>query len=116
MSAQIIEEDQERRAADREEARRKQEGEREGLREEERWRLDMGLVRRRQRGKVGGLIDDRGKVRFLWVWPRSRPWADEDKLCARCVLRVGGSASYSPLNRSPSSLPRDYKTSLIELG
>ena len=63
MSAQIIEEDQERRAVEREEARRKQEGEGEGLREEERWRLDMGLVRRKQRGKVGGLIDDRGKVR-----------------------------------------------------
>ena len=67
MSAQIIEEDQERRAAEREESRRKQEGEREGLREEERWRLDMGLVRRRQRGKVRGLIDDRGKVSTGWA-------------------------------------------------
>jgi len=79
MSAQIIEEDQERRAVEREEARRKQEGEREGLREEERWRLDMGLVRRKQRGKVGGLIDDRGKVRRREKGDRivlSKQWAD----------------------------------------
>lgn len=62
MSAQIIEEDQERLLQEREEQRRKQEGERVGLREEERWRLDMTAVRRKERGKVGGLIDDRGKV------------------------------------------------------
>lgn len=64
MSAQIIEEDQERREKERRELRRKQEGERVGLKEEERWRLDLDLVRRRQGGKVGGLIDDRGKVRW----------------------------------------------------
>ncbi|KAG7528141.1 hypothetical protein FFLO_06380 [Filobasidium floriforme] len=61
MSAQIIEEDQQRERDERERARRKQEGERVGLREEERWRLDMDLVRRKERGRVATLIDDRGK-------------------------------------------------------
>lgn len=65
MSAQIIEEDQQRERDERERARRKQEGERVGLREEERWRLDMDLVRRKERGRVATLIDDRGKVNCL---------------------------------------------------
>jgi hypothetical protein len=65
MSAQIIEEDQQRERDERERARRKQEGERVGLREEERWRLDMDLVRRKERGRVATLIDDRGKVNYV---------------------------------------------------
>lgn len=65
MSARIIEQDQERRDREREAMRQKQEGQRVGLKEEERWRLDMDLVRRKMlqgNGKVGNLINERGKV------------------------------------------------------
>lgn len=64
MSAHIEAEDHERAERERKVAQRRQEGER-GLKEDEMWRLDAPLRFGSNRGKVGELIDDRGKVR-LW--------------------------------------------------
>ncbi|KAI5451919.1 Type 2A phosphatase-associated protein 42 [Naganishia albida] len=60
MSAHIEAEDHERAERERKVAQRRQEGER-GLKEDEMWRLDTPLRFGSNRGKVGELIDDRGK-------------------------------------------------------